>query len=424
MSALTRTKATALAASLLLLPACGHKGDPRPPLRRTPPGLTEFRFAQRGDALEVSALAPAGSVDGIAYEQVAIEILYAEGDKDIERAGQRRERLAYPRQRITETLALPASGTTARAAARALYRGEKGPRTLTLALVVQDVVKPPAELRARLEGGGVALAWSGDVPAPVDAAVKLPRAAVPFQSPASGPPSASGPPAAGAQAGPAAAGPASKPPGAAAPPQPGAAASPAPQDGPPKPAAAPATPAGPPGSATAAASGAAVATVRSSGFHLYRRVGTEPYGVPLSPVPLGERHARDLEAPMGATVCYVVRAVASAEPLVESAASNEACVDVRDVDAPLAPGGLAVLPREGGLEVLWSPSPEADLASYRVYRQSPGEALAKVAEVPAGRASWLDASARAGVSYSYWVSAVDATGNESPHGGPAEGSLP
>jgi hypothetical protein len=141
-------------------------------------------------------------------------------------------------------------------------------------------------------------------------------------------------------------------------------------------------------------------------------------------VPLSERQARDLEAPMGATVCYVVRAVASAEPLVESAASNEACVEVRDVEAPAAPGGLAVLPREAGLEVLWSPSSEADLASYRVYRQAPGEAEAKVAEVPAGRASWLDASVRAGVSYSYTVSAVDATGNESPRGGPAEGSLP
>jgi fibronectin type 3 domain-containing protein len=128
--------------------------------------------------------------------------------------------------------------------------------------------------------------------------------------------------------------------------------------------------------------------------------------------------------PVGATACYVVRAVASVQPLVESAPSNEACVEVRDVTPPATPAGLAVLPREGGLEVLWSPSAEADLAGYRVYRAAPGGEPKRVAEVPAARASWLDESAQHGVTYRYAVTAFDQSQNESERTEPVEATLP
>src|SRR5207344_272657 len=98
--------------------ACGHRGPPLAPLRHTPPSLQEFRLAQRGGALEVSVLAPAASVDGIAYESLALEVLFVEGQKDLEKAGTRRQVLAQPRQRVVETLPLPAPGTVARAAVR------------------------------------------------------------------------------------------------------------------------------------------------------------------------------------------------------------------------------------------------------------------------------------------------------------------
>jgi hypothetical protein len=132
----------------------------------------------------------------------------------------------------------------------------------------------------------------------------------------------------------------------------------------------------------------------------------------------------DTLAPTGTTACYVVRAVASIQPLVESAASNEACVEVRDVAPPAAPAGLAVLPRDGGLEVLWSPSAEADLAVYRVYRAAEGGAPERIAEVGPGRAAWLDESARRGVAYGYSVTAVDQAGNESARTEAVEASLP
>ena len=137
-----------------------------------------------------------------------------------------------------------------------------------------------------------------------------------------------------------------------------------------------------------------------------------------------ESRATDATAPQGARACYVVRAAASVDPLVESAASSEACLEVRDIEPPAALTGLAVLPRERGLEVLWTPSPEDDLAGYRVYREAAGEPRSRVAEVEVARSAWLDTRARPGVVYQYDVTAVDRAGNESPRAQAVEASLP
>ena len=157
---------------------------------------------------------------------------------------------------------------------------------------------------------------------------------------------------------------------------------------------------------------------------MYRRIGSAAFGEPLVGEPLAERSLLDPGVPLGATACYVVRAVASTEPLVESAASNEVCVDVRDVTAPAAPSGVAVLPRDGGLEVLWGPSADADLAGYRVYRTAPGAPRERIAEVGTNRSAWLDETARRGVAYAYAVTAFDQAGNEGAPAEPVEASLP
>ena len=96
----------------------------------------------------------------------------------------------------------------------------------------------------------------------------------------------------------------------------------------------------------------------------------------------------------------------------------------RDVEPPATPAGLAILPREGGLEVLWSASPEPDLAGYRLYRAAGAAPAERIAEVPAGKTSFLDATAQKGVVYHYSVSAFDQSGNESPQTGAVESSLP
>jgi hypothetical protein len=410
--------------TLGLLAACGHRADPLPPLRRSPPPLADFRLAQRGDALELLATAPKASVDGVAYETVGVEFLHATGLADLEKAGARQDVRATPGGRATLSLPLPAPGTLVRAAARAVSAGRRGPRTLTMALVAQPPVEAPFDLKATLGEDGIELAWKGVRPKEVP------------------PPSLPRPPGMMARAGAApalgkatAASPATTPP----PPTPAAGARPA----------APAqalTPEGPPASGAAAArsdeqkpgepaagevkagegkpAAAPPPPKRRNGFFVYRRVRSGSYGAPLAGEPLDARKFEDGTATLGATWCYSVRAVASTEPLIESAPSDEVCLERRDVTPPAPPVGLAILPRPGGLELLWSPSGEEDLAGYRVFRAAGSAPPEKLAELPLGKASYLDATAVRGVVYRYTLTAFDQAGNESPPCEPVEATLP
>jgi predicted small lipoprotein YifL len=381
-----------LAALAALAAGCGHRGDPLPPLRKVPPPPLEFRLAQRGDALELRATAPSASVDGVAYEALTLEFLWASGRQELEKAGERRAVPALPGRRVVQTLPLPAPGTIVRAAARGVAGGRRGQRTLTETLVVQPPLDAPHDLTAVLAGDGVALAWRG----------ARPKEPVPPPAPAPTGPSKGG---------------------ATRPAAPGSGTQPAPVSPPAEePAGAKAGGEGPaekvPGEAMAEEG------PRHSGFLVYRRLGSAAYDASLVEEPVERRSLEDSVVPQGETACYVVRAVASTGPLVESAPSNEACVEVRDVAAPATPAGLAVLPREGALEVLWAPSVEPDLAGYRVYRAGAGGEMEKVAELATTRASWLDETARPGIVYRYSVSAFDRAGNESPPAEPVEASLP
>jgi fibronectin type 3 domain-containing protein len=157
------------------------------------------------------------------------------------------------------------------------------------------------------------------------------------------------------------------------------------------------------------------------GFRVYRRDPIASSEAPMNAAPLAGNAFEDRTAASGPRWCYVVRLAVAAD--VESAPSNEACVDVRDVSPPAPPLGVASLVADA-VEISWSPSPEADLAGYRVYRAPEGGAPAKVADVPAGQTSWRDPSPRRGAPHLYTVTAFDQAGNESAPSRPAEGHLP
>ncbi len=390
---------------LVFLPACGHRANPLPPRRKTPPAPADFRLAQRGDRIEFSATAPAASLDGVPYQTLGLEFLHTSRGVDLEKAGSRLSTRAAAGQRVRAELPLPAVGTLLRAAARCVVGHDKGARTLTKALVVQPPIEAPRELTATLTAEGVALAWQGTVPPAVAPPVLGPKL------PGTPRPAGTSGPAPRAGAAPAPTGSAPAPPAA----EPSTATKP--------PATSPPTTVGatPPG---APAPAAAAPAARQNGFFVYRRAKSGAYDAPLGEEPLEQPQLLDKTAPLAVTLCYVVRAAASSEPLIESAASNEACLERRDISPPAAPTGLAVLPRAGGLELLWSPSPEPDLAGYRVYRASGGAAAERLAELPATQASYLDATAKPGTSYQYTISGFDQAGNESPKSAPAEAILP
>jgi hypothetical protein len=430
-----------LAFALVLAAGCGHRGNPLPPLRKTPPPLAGFRLAQRGDTLEVAVTAPRASVDGVAYEEVTVEFLYGEGQIDLQKGGSRRAVRTEGGRHVVETLPLPAPGTLVRAAARAVSGSAVGPRTLIQALVAQAPLEAPRELKAEMLGGGVALAWQGQVPEAVPPPVLAPPPGpglpgLPGQTPSTpGAPAATpGAPPTTRAATPPAPSPVTPPTVPPAAPQtipPATPPAPPPET---PPAGRPTGPGGTPAPASAAAGAVEAGTqpaagpealkAPASGFFIYRRIGDGPFAGPLLDAPLEERTHTDTAAPLGTSTCYVVRAVGSVMPLIESAPSNEACVDVRDIAAPATPAGLAILPHENGLEVLWSPSPEPDLAGYRLYRRAGKGAAEKLAELPPDKTSFLDATAKKGLVYRYSLSAFDQAGNESTPSAAAEGTLP
>jgi fibronectin type 3 domain-containing protein len=154
---------------------------------------------------------------------------------------------------------------------------------------------------------------------------------------------------------------------------------------------------------------------------VYRRAragGT--YGEPINLTPTPATTLADTAARRGESWCYVVRSVVGTTPvIVESASSQEVCMAVQDRFAPAAPTGVAALPREGAVEVSWSPSPEPDLARYRVYRTSAGGAPTRVGEALAGETALVDRAPGTG-TVAYTVTAVDRDGNESEPSRPAE----
>ena len=356
--------------------ACGKRGDPLPPLRRTPQPVTELRLAQRGQELEVRLQAPRATTEGERLGVVTLELLRAQGAGDFQKTAARQTVKAAPGERLELREPLPAAGTVVRVAIVATSDKRSSVLSQIRSLLVAEAVAAPSALEAKLETEGVRLTFTAPDP--------LPPWIEPSPEPKHTPP----------------------PPGGAAgdAPPPGDAPAPSPQPTP--------TP-----EATASPEAAAPTT---AGFSLYRRAENGSYAAPLAGEPLRETSFMDATAPLGGRVCYVARTVVSGEPLVESEPSNESCVSVEDRKAPAAPQGVAALTTEAGLEVSWSPSPEPDLALYRVYRQARGGEPERIAEVKPPETSALDGDAAAG-RFVYSVSAVDAAGNESPRSTPVEG---
>lgn len=452
----------ALALALALPgPGCGKQGDPLPPLKKTPRPVSAFSLGQRGDHLELSFVTPRETTDGLRLPVMQIELLRADRDGDFGKVARLETLRAAPGETLRHNEPLPPPGTTVRYAARVRVKGDTSSQSPVASLAVQAVVPAPDSLAARLEPGAVRLAWTippeaearlaatpTPTPTPSPSPAASPHPSPPLPAAASSPaPAASPSPTAASTlpaappatpAGTAAAGPAPTPVPQAPPltPQPPSpTVSPTPASTPPPVAAAaspaPATaspaPVGPTPAATATPAPTPTPTPPppTKGVWLYRRTEISAYDRPLTPAPIPE--AVSLEDPavsVGTTYCYVARVVLATQPVVESAASPEACVAVRDIVAPAPPQGVTALPLQRAVEVAWSPATEADVVFHRVYRKVRGKPRERLAEVKLPETSYRDESPPSGAPVVYSVTAVDKAGNESPPSQAAPVRLP
>jgi len=124
----------------------------------------------------------------------------------------------------------------------------------------------------------------------------------------------------------------------------------------------------------------------------------------LNPTPLSMASATDA-IDFGLERCYTVRAQRGG---VLSEPSQPLCVTPVDRFPPAPPAGLAAVPSEGAINLIWEPNTESDLGGYLILRRGPGDAtLRQLTNMPITDARYRDGTVESGMRYTYAVVAVD-----------------
>lgn len=134
----------------------------------------------------------------------------------------------------------------------------------------------------------------------------------------------------------------------------------------------------------------------------------------LSEMPLADTQYRDARVEWNRERCYAVRAVLTYGGLpVEGEASERRCVVLKDTFPPAPPTGVTAVASENAINLIWTPSPERDIAGYRVLRTiPPSSALTEVTSSTITESTFTD-TVTPGVRYVYAVQAIDTAGNAS-----------
>ena len=141
------------------------------------------------------------------------------------------------------------------------------------------------------------------------------------------------------------------------------------------------------------------------------RPGTQ---LPATSAPLPEPLFTDSAIVWDEERCYEVRSGLTLEGVrIESPASPTRCVVPHDTFAPAKPDGLVSVASEDAISLIWSASPEADLAGYLVLRAiEPATELTPVSATPTTDTNFKD-SVPGGARVTYAVQALDKAGNRS-----------
>lgn len=86
----------------------------------------------------------------------------------------------------------------------------------------------------------------------------------------------------------------------------------------------------------------------------------------------------------------------------------------RDVFPPATPEGITGIHSAAGVELVWTPNTEPDLAGYNVYRKNAEGRFVKLNDRMLPTPFFTDPSIQSDQTYIYRITAVDLSGNESP----------
>jgi hypothetical protein len=125
----------------------------------------------------------------------------------------------------------------------------------------------------------------------------------------------------------------------------------------------------------------------------------------------------DTAVDFGSPYRYFVQALAG--ELRQSEISAIVGVTPADTFPPAVPVALTAVAGVNSIELAWQPNTEEDLAGYQVYRSTGGGATERIAG-PVDPPNFSDRAVEIGKKYSYTVTALDRTGNESAHSAAVE----
>jgi hypothetical protein len=151
-----------------------------------------------------------------------------------------------------------------------------------------------------------------------------------------------------------------------------------------------------------------------SGYHVYRTAPGEAineFTAPVNNAPVTGTTYTDV--PSYGEHEYRVSAVAIAgPPLLQGGVSAPVRAMFRDLVPPPAPASVTPLLETKQVRLLWDPVEAPDLEGYFVYRNE-GRFRLKLTPQPLHGTNFVDISIDIGIGYSYEVTAVDKSGNES-----------
>ena len=161
------------------------------------------------------------------------------------------------------------------------------------------------------------------------------------------------------------------------------------------------------------------------GYAVYRRNAQEKgHGQPVHPAASTEKSWLDTTAHFGQSYIYAVTSFNDRDPFIESAFASEREIHYIDRFAPPPPTELVGLGETGRIRLVWRASEAEDLAGYIVYRRGPQGNFTRITAQPLTAAEYVDTAVKPGETYSYRVTAIDQTGNESAPGGEVRVTLP
>jgi fibronectin type 3 domain-containing protein len=147
-------------------------------------------------------------------------------------------------------------------------------------------------------------------------------------------------------------------------------------------------------------------------YNVYRFEGDVYPLAPVNSLLLTNTFFTDRELENGKRYTYEVRSVRLVGTMRWEGSGTAVVAEARDKTPPPAPRGAQGEKKEKGVSITWEKSAESDLLGYNIYRVGTGKAE-KLNKEPIQETSFLDTEPGSGRYVSYYVTAVDTSGNES-----------